>query len=538
MLRLIGILLVLGGALGIVGELKAWELPTVRWPFTLSRELVFLRTADVNGLTGFPWFGWVWTGLLILLGCWILAKTWRGRHLTPIMKRRVERFREIKRGYYSLVAILCLAGVASLDHLLVGSEALAVKYDGKWVFPALTRGVEKGRDFGVTGESADAPADYRVLQRKLKNGAVENSSKLTSVIMPLLPYDPTADTITAVATPLREKDGVVYEGSQPFNGLASRVYDLAVPERQHVRFKFRDGLRQGEADGWNENGERVYGARYDQGELVTDSVNWNGEGELAGFLAEESSKLVRVHFPPAPPTLHGGVKHVLGTTPQGFDVLAYLFGGLQVNFKAAIIYIPIVYFLGVSIGLLMGYFGGAFDLIVQRIIEILSNIPFLFVVMIASSSVPPKIKESAGLWIVLGILILFGWMGMTYLMRTAALKEKARDYIAASRVIGASTPRIIFRHLLPNSIAIVVTLIPFSVSALILSLTSLDYLGFGLPPKYATWGKLLSQGLNNLSSPWLVTSAFLVLVTTLILVTFVGEAVREAFDPKKFSYYR
>ena len=110
--------------------------------------------------------------------------------------------------------------------------------------------------------------------------------------------------------------------------------------------------------------------------------------------------------------------------------------------------------------------------------------------------------------------------------------------IAASRAIGASTPRILFRHLLPNSVAIIVTLVPFSISSLVLALTSLDYLGFGLPAQYATWGQLLRDGLDNLSSPWLVTSAFLVLVGLLILITFVGEAVREAFDPKKFSFYR
>ena len=129
-------------------------------------------------------------------------------------------------------------------------------------------------------------------------------------------------------------------------------------------------------------------------------------------------------------------------------------------------------------------------------------------------------------------------MGMTYLMRTSALKEKQRDYIAASRVIGASTPRILFRHLLPNSVAIIITLVPFSVSSLVLALTSLDYLGFGLPSVYATWGQLLRDGLDNIAAPWLVTSAFLALVSLLILITFIGEAVREAFDPKKFSYYR
>ena len=186
----------------------------------------------------------------------------------------------------------------------------------------------------------------------------------------------------------------------------------------------------------------------------------------------------------------------------------------------------------------MGFFGGAFDLTVQRIIEVLSNMPFLFVVMIASTAVPERLKEAAGLWIIVGILVIFGWMGMTYYMRTSALKEKQRDYIAASRVIGASTPRILFRHLLPNSVAIIVTLVPFSISGLVLALTSLDYLGFGVPAKYATWGQLLRDGLEFLSAPWLVTASFLVLFGLLILITFVGEAVREAFDPKKFSYYR
>ena len=199
---------------------------------------------------------------------------------------------------------------------------------------------------------------------------------------------------------------------------------------------------------------------------------------------------------------------------------------------------------GIALSIFLGQIGKVLGFqitasrIVPRLIEILSNIPFLFVVMIASTAIPEGLKETAGLWIIIGILLLFGWMGMTYLMRTAALKEKARDYIAASRVIGASTPRILFRHLLPNSVAIIVTLVPFSISSLVLALTSLDYLGFGLPAKYATWGQLLRDGLENLSAPWLVTSAFLVLVGLLILITFVGEAVREAFDPKKFSYYR
>ena len=126
---------------------------------------------------------------------------------------------------------------------------------------------------------------------------------------------------------------------------------------------------------------------------------------------------------------------------------------------------------------------------------------------------------------------------MTNLMRTAALKEKARDYIAASQVLGAGVPRILFRHLMPNTVAILVTLIPFSISGVILSLTALDYLGF-VPSDLASWGKLLKDGLSSLSSPWLVSAAFACLVSLLVLVTFVGEAIREAFDPKKYTFYR
>ena len=243
---------------------------------------------------------------------------------------------------------------------------------------------------------------------------------------------------------------------------------------------------------------------------------------------------MNVHFQPSPPSR----EHWLGTTAQGYDVISYLYGGLQANFQAVLVFIPLVYAIGVSIGLLMGYFGGTFDLIVQRFIEVLSNVPFLFVVMIISLGVPDSLKEDYGLWIIVAILVVFGWMGMTYLMRTAALKEKSRDYVAAARVMGASTPRILTKHLLPNSVSIVVTLIPFSISGLVLSLASLDYLGFGVPARYATWGKLLREGLDNLSSPWLAATAFLALVSLLILVTFVGEAVREAFDPKKFSFYK
>ena len=299
----------------------------------------------------------------------------------------------------------------------------------------------------------------------------------------------------------------------------------------HLRYTLRDGKLTGPADGWNAEGLPVYSAEYRDGLVVSE--RFNGVGTQEAFLALKSSDLRAVKYHPAPPIPEEG--NWLGTTSQGYDVLAYLYGGLQVNFKAALIYLPIVYLIGISIGMMMGYFGGWFDMISQRLIEIFSNMPFLFIVIIFSSMVPENFK---GLPIILTILVAFGWMGMTALMRTAAYRDKERDYISAAKVLGAGTPRILFRHLLPNTLAIIVTLVPFTVSGLVFALTSLDYLGFGLPPQYATWGRLLNDGLSNLSAPWLVTSTFIVLVGLLVLITFVGEAVREAFDPKKFTFYR
>ncbi len=129
-------------------------------------------------------------------------------------------------------------------------------------------------------------------------------------------------------------------------------------------------------------------------------------------------------------------------------------------------------------------------------------------------------------------------MGTTIYLRTATFKEKERDYVAAARLLGASTPRIIFHHVLPNVIAILVTLAPFEVAGVITSLAALDFLGFGLPPEEASWGRLLHEGVDNFSYPWIVSSAFVAMTTVLVLVTFVGEAVREAFDPKKFTTYQ
>lgn len=235
-------------------------------------------------------------------------------------------------------------------------------------------------------------------------------------------------------------------------------------------------------------------------------------------------------FLPRPPDF--ARRHFLGTDRENRDILARLVFGFRNAMIFAFGFMFFVYLVGTTIGCMMGYFGGTFDLIVQRLIEIWSNVPFLYVVIIVASVITPT------LGILLAITVLFAWTGMTYFMRTATLKEKARDYVAAAQVIGASTPRIIFSHILPNTVATLVTFMPFTMASAITAITALDFLGFGLPRPTPSWGEMLQQGTQTMViAPWIVVSAFSAIVFVLTLITFVGEAVREAFDPKKFTIY-
>jgi len=523
----IGLLLVLLGSLAVIGELNGLDFPTASWFFESSREVPLLNVG--KGDDAFLWFGWLSSGLLLLGGGCFLFSFFKGAPPNPVTVKRWQRFKQIKRGYYSLLIVGGLGALAALDQVIVGEEALAVRYKGEWSFPAFTSKPFVGSKYGIEGELADAPVDYRMLKIALKK---EKNISDGRVVMPLIPYGSTGDTLKLRSLDLVLREGQYFESGRktPFAGLAAAFHDVD-QGTLHLRYTLRRGKLNGAVDGWDRSGERVYSAEYQEGRKVFEK--FDGKGELADFLQLTSGELRAVKYHPAPPIRDK--QNWLGTTSQGYDVLAYLYGGLQVNFKATLIFLPIVYLIGIVVGMLMGYLGGLFDLAMDRLIEVFSNMPFLFVVIIFSSMVPEKFK---GLPVILTILIVFGWMGITSLMRTAAYRDKERDYIAAVRVLGASTPRIIFRHLLPNTVAIIVTLVPFTVSSLVSSLTALDYLGFGLPAKYATWGRLLNDGLSNLSAPWLITATFSALVGLLVLITFIGEAVREAFDPKKYSYYR
>ena len=234
-------------------------------------------------------------------------------------------------------------------------------------------------------------------------------------------------------------------------------------------------------------------------------------------------------FPPYPPSLDD--EHYLGTDSTGRDIVARLVYGFRIAIGFSVLLLIFNYVAGIILGCAMGYFGGAFDLLFQRVIEIWSNIPFLYVIMIVASVVVPNFLT------LVVVMALLGWTQLTWNMRTSTYKEKSREYVSAARALGASSPRIIGSHILPNTIAVIVTFIPFSIASGITALTALDYLGFGLPPPTPSWGELLAQGTNQLRAPWIVTSVVVAMVLVLLMVTYVGEAIREAFDPKQFTYY-
>lgn len=220
-------------------------------------------------------------------------------------------------------------------------------------------------------------------------------------------------------------------------------------------------------------------------------------------------------------------QNLLGTDDRGRDVLARLIYGFRISMIFALFLTLISVVLGIVIGAIQGYFGGKTDLIFQRIIEVWGSMPQLYLLIIFSSMFQPGI----GLLVIL--LSLFVWIGLSDYVRAEFLRGRNLDYVMAAKALGVSNLQIMFKHLLPNSLIPVVTFLPFTASSAILALTSLDYLGLGVPPDTPSLGELLAQGKENIDAWWLSMTTFFVLVCSLILLIFIGEAVREAMDARK-----
>ena len=352
--------------------------------------------------------------------------------LNPQTTKKLRRFREIKRGYYSFLILVLSLLVSLTGEMFINNKALIVSYEGEIFFPTYTA-YHPGTDFGFDYL-------YETNYRQLKQHFADTGSD-NWVLMPPIPYS-------------------------PFENDAS-----------------------------------------------------------TGIFRPEAPNAAKQHY--------------LGTDTTSRDILARLFFGTRIALIFALGFMVAVYLIGVAVGCAMGYLGGMFDILSQRVIEIWSNIPFLYMVIIVFSVIPDAFTIFSRILILLGVMVLFSWTSMTYYMRTETYKEKSRDYVAAARVLGASNTRIVFRHILPNVLSTLVTFMPFTIVAAISAITALDFLGFGLPPPTPSLGELLKQGTQTLrTAPWIVMSAFGTLVVLLTLVTFVGEAIRESFDPKKFTLYK
>jgi len=228
---------------------------------------------------------------------------------------------------------------------------------------------------------------------------------------------------------------------------------------------------------------------------------------------------------PAPSSPDG--QNLLGTDDQARDVVARLLYGFRISVLFGLCLTLFSSLFGVVIGAIQGFYGGKIDLIGQRVIEIWSGLPVLFLLIIMTSFITPNF------WWLLGIMLLFSWMGLVDVVRAEFLRARNLEYVRAARALGLDNKGIMFTHMLPNAMVATLTFMPFILTGSITTLTSLDFLGFGLPPGSPSLGELIAQGKANLHAPWLGVSAFIVLAVMLSLLVFIGEAVRDAFDPRK-----
>ncbi len=239
-----------------------------------------------------------------------------------------------------------------------------------------------------------------------------------------------------------------------------------------------------------------------------------------------SYRTIKLDLPvpaPAPPSWD----NLLGTDDQGRDVLARVIYGFRISVMFGLILTVFSAAVGVTAGAVQGFFGGWTDLLLQRFIEILGSLPRLYILLILSAILAPSF------WTLLGIMLLFEWTAFVGPVRAEFLRSRNFEYVRAARALGLSNRQIMFKHLLPNAMVATVTFLPFILDGAIAALTALDYLGFGLPPGSPSLGELLQQGKQNLQAPWLGLTAFFTIALMLSLLVFVGEAVRDALDPRK-----
>jgi len=407
--------------------------------------------------------------------------------MSPIWAKRIARFKRIKRGYYAFRIITTLFVLSFFLELMLNNRPIAIHYQGKTAFPAVKEWLhsvlfftdvtyfQKKSEWGQIGESE---VDYRRFKR----------------------YSRDPDDYADIAEMRKEIEG------KP----APRKEDSYYQWEKYQKTK--EKIEQHEA---------LY-------ETFKDGSAW-----CVMPLYPYSWSEHLLDLPDRPPTSPDW-QHPLGTDDSGLDVLPQLAYGFRISLLFALLVAAIGYSIGVIVGGVMGYYGGWTDILVQRFIEIWSSVPFLFTIMIIASIIQPQF-----LHLVILLIILRGWIGITYTIRGEFYREKARDYVQAAIAMGQGDWKVMTRHILPNALVPIVTFAPFGIVAYIGSLVSLDYLGFGLPVGTPSWGGLLNQGMKHvLHYPHLILITAGSFSATLFCVVMIGEAVREAFDPKVFSRLR
>ena len=336
--------------------------------------------------------------------------------LTPLTRRRLEAFRNNRRGFWSLWIFLAVFLLTLSAEVIANDRTIVVEYDGRLYFPVV-------RDYTETtfGGDFQTYADYRD------------------------PY------------------------------IAKKIAEHGWAIWPPLRFSY-------------------------------DTISYD-----------------RIRPHPAPPS----AENPLGTDDQGRDVLARLIYGLRLSILFGLALTLVSSVIGVAAGAVQGYFGGRVDLVGQRVLEVWGGLPQLLILIIVASVITP------GFWTLLAVLALFSWTGLVGVVRAEFLRARNFDYVRAARALGMADARVMVRHILPNAMVATLTFLPFILSSSIVALTALDFLGLGLPPGSPSLGDLLRQGKENLQAPWLGLTGFIVLAVLLSLLVFVGEAVRDAFDPRK-----
>lgn len=389
----------------------------------------------------------------------MIKETFYSKILSPLFIKRLKKFKNIKRGYYSFLIIIFLYIFSFFSEFFVNNRPLFVKFDGVFYFTVYN-------DVKLKRDIYNKALLSRELYLKLKNEA-DSSNKLEKIYEDYESYNEIKDAFKSY-----------------------RILNTVFKKQKRGDFLFLPIYPYGP----NEN--------------------------LLDELGDRNP-------PTAPDT-----RNILGTDDRGRDVFARMIYGFRISISFSLILTFFVYFIGILYGAIMGYFGGKIDFLGMRFIEIWSSIPFLYMVMIISAFMMPNFI------LLIFILSIFSWVGMAWYVRAEVLKEKSKEYVQAAVVIGLSDVKIIFKHILPNSLTPLVTFLPFTVISGIGSLVSLDFLGFGLPEPTPSWGEMLSQGTRNLNYWWLTVSPVSCIFLTLLLITFIGEAIREAFDPVEYSRLR